>query len=158
MLAFHQIPQSLSKAPLVEGGKCDMRRCTWCRGSMSWYQQQRKEKGECQISPLPRLHLTGLETRVLAGPPCTSQKTVLMPFLLSPSLCPCLCFSLSLSLSLSLVNLVTELTRSRVIIKSPLSPKSRFCTKQGFEIEQGQCINCNQRLLEAPELLLLPLR
>lgn len=85
--------------------------------------------------PLPRPHLTGLETRVLAGLPCTSQTTVLMPFLLSPSLCRCLCFSLSL------IDLVTELTRSRVIIKNPSSQKSRFCTKQGFEIVQGQCIN-----------------
>ena len=49
VLAFYQTPHSLSKAPLVEGGKCDMRRCTWCRGSMSWYQQQRKEKGEKNV-------------------------------------------------------------------------------------------------------------
>ena len=53
VLAFYQTPHSLSKAPLVEGGKCDMRRCTWCRGSMSWYQQQRKEKGEKTVEKTP---------------------------------------------------------------------------------------------------------
>ena len=31
VLAFHQIPHSLSKAPLVEGGKCDIRGRTWCK-------------------------------------------------------------------------------------------------------------------------------
>lgn len=31
VLAFHQIPHSLSKAPLVEGGNCDMRGRTWCK-------------------------------------------------------------------------------------------------------------------------------
>ena len=30
-----------------------MRRCTWCRGSMSWYQQQRKEKGEKTVEKTP---------------------------------------------------------------------------------------------------------
>lgn len=50
---FTRDPHSV-QAPLVEGGKCDMRRCIWCRGSWA-ISATKKGKGGKTVEKTPSL-------------------------------------------------------------------------------------------------------
>lgn len=84
------------------------------------------------------LHLCLFSTPSLSSASVSVCLRVSVPFSVSPCLSLFLCLSLRLpvSLSLCLIHLVTELTGSKVIIKSPSSHKRRFYPNGALKLPQ----------------------